>query len=223
MHARLRTLKNQLKLIFASPSERRHSKVGDAQLWKMKRDFQIAFLKRIGLKPEHLFLDIGCGTLRGGLPIIAYLDQRHYYGIEARQDVLDEGRQELIEAGLEGKEPILVCAQDFSTVKFEKAFDCIWAFSVLIHMDDEILDGCLRFVSENLAPDGYFYANVNLGTEPDGLWQGFPVIHRSFDFYRGASLRNGLLVDDIGSLASLGHISTIQKQDEQRMLKFWKS
>jgi cyclopropane fatty-acyl-phospholipid synthase-like methyltransferase len=74
--------------------------VGPAKLWKMKRDFQIHFLRSMKLAPEHYLLDIGCGTLRGGVPIIQYLQESHYYGIEVREDALDEGRSELEEEAL---------------------------------------------------------------------------------------------------------------------------
>ncbi len=76
-------------------STERHSHVGAPEGWELKRRFQIDFLKKQGLKPEHYLLDIGCGTLRGGIPIIDYLDKGHYYGIEVRDFVLDEGRKEL--------------------------------------------------------------------------------------------------------------------------------
>lgn len=67
-------LKPGLKSLIQSRKERRHALVGPARLWKMKREFQIRFLRDMALKPEHYVFDIGCGTLRGGLPIIQYLD-----------------------------------------------------------------------------------------------------------------------------------------------------
>ena len=100
---KIKSLKMWLKLLFASSSEKRHSLVGPPYLWKMKRDFQIQFLKTMGLKPEHYLLDIGCGTLRGGIPLIKYLQDGHYFGVEVRKEVLDEGRKELREASLEEK------------------------------------------------------------------------------------------------------------------------
>jgi cyclopropane fatty-acyl-phospholipid synthase-like methyltransferase len=221
--ATARRAKNWIKLLFASPVERRHSKVGDAHLWKMKRDFQIRFLKQAGLRPEHFLLDIGCGTLRGGIPLIQYLEEGHYSGIEARRDVIEEGKREVRDAGLEGKEPVLILSDQVSSVHLPRKQNFIWAFSVLIHMKDEILLDCLAFVSRHLEDGGVFYANVNIGADPDREWQGFPVVSRSFDFYQDAGIRNELLVSDIGSLYSLGHISNIQKQDEQRMLRFWKA
>ena len=102
--------------LVATPAERRHAKVGPLHLWKMKREFQIRFLKEVGLQPEHYLLDIGCGTLRGGLPIIEYLEKRHYYGIELRAYVLAEGRKELREANLEDKEPALIVSENPSSL-----------------------------------------------------------------------------------------------------------
>ena len=92
-------------------------------MWKMKRDFQIDFLKISGLQPDHHLLDIGCGTLRGGIPLIAYLDEGRYFGIEARAEVLDEGRKELRENGLEYKNPSLFAAPDISALAIEQKFD----------------------------------------------------------------------------------------------------
>ena len=63
-----------------NPSER-HSLVGPAHLWEIKRAFQIQFLQSVGLTPDQYLLDMGCGTLRGGIPIIKYLEPGHYYGI----------------------------------------------------------------------------------------------------------------------------------------------
>ena len=82
---------------------RRHSMVGPAHLWKMKRDFQNRFLRQIGLRPEHYFLEIGCGTLRGGIPIIQYLEQGHYFGLDVRNEVIEEAKKEVTKFNLEAK------------------------------------------------------------------------------------------------------------------------
>lgn len=100
---RIKRLGKRLRLLFATSSEKRHSLVGPPHLWKMKRDFQIQFLKHVGLQPEHYLLDIGCGTLRGGIPIIEYLEEQHYHGVEVRDSVLEAGRRELQEADLKAK------------------------------------------------------------------------------------------------------------------------
>ena len=205
---------------FSTPSER-HSKAGPADLWEMKRDFQISFLRNIGLKPEHQLMDFGCGTLRGGLPLIQYLDTGNYSGIEVRQEVLDEGILELNESGLKHKAPRLECVTDLSQHELGVRYDVIWAFSVLIHLEDNILREVLDFVSRHLSEKGVFYANVNVGTQPDGSWQGFPVVYRNFDFYKAAFERNNMTVSDLGYLQEFGHFHprlSQEAQEYQRML-----
>lgn len=184
----------------------------------MKREFQIKFLKQMGLKPEHHLFDIGCGTLRGGIPIIDYLQEGHYIGAEVRADVLEEGRRELRQAGLEGKNPTLLPIADMSQLTLDRKFDYIWAFSVLVHMDDQVLSETLDFVSRHLSVRGVFYANVNIGDEEEGTWQGFPIVTRSFRSYVHACAANNLTVSDLGSLKSLGHVTHLETQDYQRMI-----
>ena len=146
-----------------APKQKRHRLVGPPKLWKMKRDFQISFLKEIGLKSKDYFLDIGCGTLRGGIPIIRYLEKSHYYGIDVRSYVLEEGKKELIESKLAYKEPVLISSKDLSSINLKKEFDYVWAFSVLVHLTDEMLEDCFMFVSHHLGKKGVIFANVNIG------------------------------------------------------------
>jgi cyclopropane fatty-acyl-phospholipid synthase-like methyltransferase len=197
----------------------RHSLVGPGNLWEMKRAFQIHFLQSVGLTPDQYLLDIGCGTLRGGIPIIKYLEEGHYYGIESRELVLQEGRQELIDCGLEDRSPHLLHIGDLQCQYLGKSFDIIWAFSVLIHMTDDILNEALFFVKRHLTSDGSFYANVNVGErQQDGTWESFPHVYRSVNFYEQACLKAGLSLKVMGALRDFGHISGVASQDAQRML-----
>ena len=218
----LRVLKRSVRSLTQTKEERRHAMVGPTRLWKMKRDFQIQFLKAMNLKPDHYFLDIGCGTLRGGIPLIAYLQEGHYFGLDVRAETLDEGRKELREVGLEEKKPILLSSPDISQLVIERKFDYIWAFSVLIHMSDAILNNTLYFVSEHLSEEGVFYANANIGEDKEGNWQGFPVVWRTIEFYSYACAKNSLVISDLGRLKDHGHISNVESQDSQRMLRITK-
>jgi SAM-dependent methyltransferase len=163
-------------------------------------------------------VDIGCGVLRGGVPIIDYLLEGHYYGIEARPNVLEEGREELRESKLEHKKPHLMVAERLANVSLGRKFDYIWAFSVLIHLQDEILNEVLEFASRHLQPGGVFYANVDTADAPDGRWQEFPGVRRPLAFYRETCSRHGLELEDVGSLSTHGHV-TGGEADEQRMLE----
>jgi len=219
----LTRLKQRLALLFASPAERRHARVGPAHLWKMKRAFQLDYLRREGLERRHRLLDLGCGTLRGGLPLIKFLEPGHYTGVDVRAEVLDEARSELAEADLAHRAPVLLHATDLAELELATRFDVVWAFSVLIHLDDAALEKALGFVAKHLAPDGAFHANVRIpreggGEEPEQRWQGFPVVTRPLDSYRAAGARHALVLRDRGSLAGLGHVTGDPAQDGQHML-----
>jgi len=186
----------------------------------MKRRFQIDFLLKHGLEAHHRLIDIGCGTLRGGIPLIELLDKGHYTGIEVRANVLELGRDELNQTGLEHKEPNLVHSPGVTSLELGYQAEYIWAFAVLIHMDDDALNGCLSFVSRHLAPGGLFYANVNIGEGEIGHWQGFPVVRRPMKWYAQTAERFGLVPTDVGSLLELGHDDGRPEPASRRMLRF---
>ncbi len=171
------------------------------------------------MSPSDHLMDIGCGTLRGGIPTIAFLDEGHYYGIEIRDFVLQEGERELRDNALEYKRPKLIHTEQLGGIELGTLFNVIWCFSVLIHLGNDVLEELLDVVSGHLRPDGALYGNVNIGSKEEGSWQGFPVMWRSLTFYQEMASRFNLLATDLGSLRSLGHVSGVAEQDEQRMLK----
>lgn len=198
----------------------RHALVGRPELWPMKRAFQIDFLRGQGLQPHHRVLDIGCGSLRGGAALIAYLDVGGYSGIDVRESVLAEARQELRREKLVGKQPELVLAPDLAALDLHRQFDAVWAFSVLFHLSDPILESCFAMVARHLAVDGVFFANVIDGEGAPGQWQGFPVVPRPLATFRALARRHGLDMREVGVLSELGHHSGDPSQDSQRMLVF---
>ncbi|MDD9819408.1 MAG: class I SAM-dependent methyltransferase [Nitrospira sp.] len=200
--------------------EARHALVGPVKNWKTKRDFQIRFLKAMGLAPDHYLLDIGCGTLRGGIPLIKYLRHSHYCGIDVRKQVLDEGRKELQESGLGKKHPVLLHVTDISQLMMDRKYDYIWAFAVLIHMSDDILHHTLACIKKYLADGGVCYANVNVDSEGGGggsYWHEFPLVWRPYEFYNRACSRNHLVLTDLGPLKNYG--DPVATQDTQRMVR----
>lgn len=207
----------KIEALLYTRSEKRHSLVGPPKLWKIKREFQIKFLKFVGLQPHHYLLDIGSGTLRGGIPIIRYLEKNHYFGCDIRNFVLEEAKKELKKYNLEKKKPNIFIIKNIGSMELNMKFDYIWAYSVLIHMNDDIVERCLKTVSRHLKPSGVFYANVNIGSKLEEEWQGFPVVWRKLGFYKGLASKFGLEVVDIGRVTSYGHIS----ESEHRILKFW--
>jgi len=204
-------------------SEIRHSLSGPPELWEMKRAFQMKLMRDVGLLPEHRFLDIGCGTLRGGLPVVRYLKRAHYYGIDIRRTVLSEARHEIEEADLHFQLPRLMTVARFDELCSDLTFDFILAFSVLIHMEDGSLDECLERVFRHLKPNGTFFANVNIGRRGNSSWSGFPVIWRTLAFYTAVTHNNHLYICDSAKLRDLGHVSGNDVADDQLMLAIRKN
>jgi SAM-dependent methyltransferase len=220
--ARLRTVPRKLSYrVTTSAAMRRAESVGHPDRREAQQRFQIDFLIAQGLRPEHRVLDIGCGPLRAGIPLIAYLDPRNYTGIEARKAAFNEARKAVAEARLKHKRPRLIRAEDPTRVRLQQPVDYGWAFMLLIHLNDEILDGYLRLLADRLE-NGVFYANARLGEFPEGNWQGFPFVSRPPEFYRAAAASHGLSIEEVGSLRSLGHCLGALG-DETVMLRFTRS
>lgn len=196
--------------------------VGLPEAYWQKQKFQFDFLKGKGLSPDHYFIDIGCGVLRGGVPIIKFLNKDRYLGLDINAEAIEIAKKKLIKYDITGKRSILnYVDRPLSELSLPFKADRIWAFSVLIHMTDEHVRDCLKFVSQNLKMDGLFYANVNLGDIEDGVWREFPVKWKDYSWYEIEARKAGLKTIDLGNLKSFGHESISDvREDNQHMLEF---
>src|SRR5690606_22363517 len=68
-------------------------------MWDVIGPLQRDFLAAQGLRPDHNLLDVGCGALRGGVPLAGYLDANRYYGIDISQRLLDAGYEKEAHGG----------------------------------------------------------------------------------------------------------------------------
>ncbi len=189
-----------LRWLLAPRRAKRHGLVGPWDSWEEKRRFQIAFLREAGLLPQHALLDLGCGTLRGGIPIIEYLEPGHYTGVDVRASALRDAARELRDYRLEAKRARLVRVGRLADLDLGAAFDIVWAFSLLYHLADATLNECMACAARHLKQDGTFYANALIGSRPDGAWREFPCVWRPVAFYEAAAGRYGLTFTDLGAL-----------------------
>lgn len=182
--------------------------VGSVEFWPAFRGLWKPFLESQGLVPAHHLLDLGCGTLRVGAPLIGHLDPGHYVGVDVREEVLPEARREIEAQGLTAKDATLIHCTDLRDLEVGRRFDVVLAGSVLVNLADEILDVFLGAVNRHLATDGAFYANVNIAEHvtrqnDEGLrWLGYPWVVRSMQFYREIGHAHGLEVTDLGAPSS---------------------
>lgn len=172
----------------------RASLVAEPKNWQWERDLQIKRLKDyFHLKPEDYLLDFGCGVLRGGLPMIEYLNNGHYYGIEIDNVRLQEAKKELEENNLQDKQPVL--GTNFSIM--DRKMDFIWSWQVFIHLTDEILRESLTSMLKFLNPDGKIISTVQLSEEviENKSWREYPVVSKSFEFYKDIANEQNLNVE----------------------------
>ena len=183
--------------------------------WDEHRRFQIDELKKLGLQPQSRVLEIGCGPLTAGIPVITYLEPDRYVGLDVRSSVLNLAYQQIGRAGLSGKNPRLICTDNFGVVHLmDQKFDFVWSFSVLYHLTDEILEDLMRNVSLRLDIGGRFVANVMTDME-NSTWLEFPFLRRSVKEYTDLAARHGLTCSKLGTLAELGlGLSGAESQNE---------
>jgi len=136
--------------------------VGPADLWEEMRTWQFEFLvKKAGLEEDDVLLDLGCGVLRGGIPLIEYLDVGNYYGMDISGDALEQGREAIASHDLADKDPTLVNNTDLRFQESELSTlqaNVVWAQSVLTHLPPEQVQELLAHVDRVLDEGGQFYA-----------------------------------------------------------------
>ena len=122
--------------------------------WCRGRDIADYLIHR-GLRPSHYLLDFGCGCIRAGIWLIEYLDDGHYFGLDAHLQSLEAAVEyEIPLHNLEGKHPRFLQTKTFDLDYFQQTFDIILANSVLHHLSESQLDTALRNVASSLSPSG---------------------------------------------------------------------
>ena len=203
---------------------RRHAledSMGFRGQWDEHRRFQVDFLKAQGLLPSHTFLEIGCGPLTAGVPIIEYLQPNKYFGIDIRRSVLDLAWGEVARAGLSAKNPRLICSSSFGAEELdEEQFDVVFSFSVLYHLNDELLRAYFHSVARRMKSTGLCVAQVNTQSD-ESTWLEFPFLKRKIDTYCAMAGEAGLKTRSLGTIERLGfRLSGEEKLNE--MLSFVK-
>lgn len=134
------------------------NKVGG--MWEEMGELQIKFMKEKGLEPSHDLLDVGCGSLRGGIPFIHYLNEEKYCGLDVNPSLIKAGQSEILKANLLDKKPTLLVNDNFQFNLFKKKFDYAIAQSVFTHLPANVIQRCLINIAKVLKPNGRFYTTI---------------------------------------------------------------
>src|ERR1017187_10183961 len=87
--------------------------VGPGMVWDQLKQYQFNILTRLGLKPEHSLLDIGCGPLTVGLRLISYLNKGNYVGVDLRPQPLIEAYRLIAKYSLVHQNPTFINSTTF--------------------------------------------------------------------------------------------------------------
>ncbi|MGC4900433.1 class I SAM-dependent methyltransferase [Micromonospora echinospora] len=162
--------------------------------WEELGRLQLDFLRRQGLRPEHRFLDVGCGSLRAGRLIAAHVDPGNYYGIDINRTLLEVGYDhELDEPGRSRLPRSNLRATDRFDADFGVPFDMAIAQSVFTHISLNWMRLCLYRVAKAMRPGGRFY--VTFFEKPEGFpldgvaWSGRLFTERNAYWYYQDDLR----------------------------------
>jgi SAM-dependent methyltransferase len=130
--------------------------------WEELGHLQFDFLVKQGLKPNHVFLDIACGSLRVGRLLIPYLEPGNYLGIDKHAEVIEAGKANEIGAEvLKSRHPEFVVSDSFAFDKFSKRPDFCIAQSLFTHLRKEDIELCFRKLSDFVKPGCRFFATFD--------------------------------------------------------------
>jgi SAM-dependent methyltransferase len=160
-------------------------------LWEEAGAAQFRFLYDRGLKPQHYLLDIGCGSLRGGVKFIPYLDAGHYMGVDQEPLLIQLGLEKELDPALNAaKRPRFLISDSFQFEQLDHRPDYALAVSLFTHLPEPLILDCLRKLRKFIREDGVFYASfVECGLPQDN--PAAPHPHRSFSYTRQQMLQFG--------------------------------
>jgi hypothetical protein len=149
--------------------------------WDEVGRLQFDFMVEHGLQPTNVLLDIGCGSLRGGVHFIGYLDRGNYLGIEKERALIRLAlAKELPRDVRKQKRPEFVISSVFEFDRFSKQPDFSLAQSLFTHLtptDIELALGNLRAI---VSSDHQLYATFSSGDSERNPLQS--ASHKNF-FY----------------------------------------
>lgn len=151
------------RLLFPGLRKRHYleSLVGPLGFWDKLQRYQFNLLVDQGLLPHHKLLDIGCGPLQGGIPLIQYLNVNGYVGIDSSARALNAAHHLIAENRLGDKNPVVIHSENFGATEIgNRNFDFMWASQVLYYFDEGSIARLLTTISQRLARSGRFLGDI---------------------------------------------------------------
>jgi hypothetical protein len=132
--------------------------------WDEIGKLQFDFMVGRGLRPEDVFLDIACGSLRGGVHFIKYLDPGNYLGIDKERTLVQRGlSRELPRAVRKDKRPEFVVSDAFEFDRFSRKARLSLAQSLFTHLIPPQIELCLANLRAYVPDEHEAYATFMAG------------------------------------------------------------
>lgn len=170
--------------------------------YQMAGLLQLELLKRNGLAPHHHVLDIGCGALVAGRPLMQFLDADRYVGIEPNLWLVEAAREHFPDSEdlFLAKRPVFLAGTEFDASETGRAFDFVISHSVLSHAAHWQLPQFIASVEKTLAPQGVAVASIRFRDEHEVVrgdslheqWQYPGVSYFAFETVHAAAAAHGL-------------------------------
>ena len=132
---------------------------------------QLELLQQNGCTPDSHVLEIGCGCLVAGRPIMQFLDSERYVGLEPNTWLLDAVLEGLPDTGglIREKLPVFLQNTDFDASAVGRRFDFVMSHSILSHAAAWQLPLFMKGVKKVLAPRGIAIASIRFYNEHNQL------------------------------------------------------
>jgi cyclopropane fatty-acyl-phospholipid synthase-like methyltransferase len=161
---------------------------------EFERKSQPEFMKAHGLEPQHKFLDLACGCLRGTIDLINYLHPGNFYGADVSDGLIRIGYERAM--AMDHK-PTLRVMDSFDLSKiFDEKFDFILSVSFLTHILPPDIPAVFKGVASVLAKGGKWFFTIY----PSEYTPGMGSIECHFynkDWLISEGRKAGLLIKDI--------------------------
>lgn len=183
--------------------------VGPVGIWPHLQQYQFNALTRLGLKPHHSVVDIGCGPLTVGVALIPYLDSGNYTGVDLLPEPLEAAHRRIAQRNLAHKNPTIVCSTTFGKRELQgRTFDFIWMSQLSYHLDDLQLVLLFEQARSMMHSSSVFLIDVidpAIRNEGHKVWRGFDYHFRAVGLYEELAQDFSLSVQRRGRLVDYGY------------------
>lgn len=163
---------------------------------------QLELLRMNGCATDSHVLEIGCGALVAGRPIMQFLNPDRYVGIEPNTWLIDAAKEGLPDTRrlLAEKRPVFLDNADFDASEAGRTFDYVISHSILSHAAARQYPQFLKGVRKTLAPQGVVLASIRFANENNretncAEWQYPDVSYFAWDTARRVAVECGYTIE----------------------------